>query len=164
MVPTMPSNFVTLPEIRRAARKRLSRDVWNFGAGGSETETTTRRNRAALDRLAIRQDILVDVREIDVSTTFLGLPLSMPVAVAPMGGLVLFHPQGDVEMARGAGLGDTLVVLSGATGWPVEDVAAASAGPKLFQLYHHGDRAGWPTCSRAWRHPAIDRSVSRSTS
>jgi len=141
MVRTMPSNFVTLPEIRRAARKRLSRDVWNFGAGGSETETSMRRNRAALDRLAIRQDILVDVREIDLSTTFLEMPLSMPVAVAPMGGLVLFHPQGDVEMARGAGLGDTLVVLSGATGWPVEDVAAASAGPKLFQLYHHGDRA-----------------------
>jgi isopentenyl diphosphate isomerase/L-lactate dehydrogenase-like FMN-dependent dehydrogenase len=44
-------------------------------------------------------------------------------------------------MARGAGLGDTLVVLSGATGWSVEDVAAASPGPKLFQLYHHGDRA-----------------------
>ena len=141
MVRTMPANFVTLPEIRRAARKRLSRDVWNFGAGGSETETSMRRNRAALDRLAIRQDILVDVREIDLSTTFLGMPLSMPVAVAPMGGLVLFHPQGDVEMARGAGLGDTLVVLSGATGWSVEDVAAASPGPKLFQLYHHGDRA-----------------------
>jgi isopentenyl diphosphate isomerase/L-lactate dehydrogenase-like FMN-dependent dehydrogenase len=141
MVRTMPSNFVTLPEIRRAARQRLSRDVWNFGAGGSETETSMRRNRAGLDRLAIRQDVLVDVREIDLSTTFLGLPLSMPVAVAPMGGLVLFHPEGDVEMARGAGLGDTLVVLSGATGWPVEDVASASAGPKLFQLYHHGDRA-----------------------
>jgi len=141
MVRTMPSNFVTLPEIRRAARKRLSRDVWNFGAGGSETETSMRRNRAALDRLAIRQDILVDVREIDLSTSFLGIPLAMPVAVAPMGGLVLFHPQGDVEMARGAGLGDTLVVLSGATGWPVEDVAAASPGPKVFQLYHHGDRA-----------------------
>jgi len=140
MVPTMSSNFVTLPEIRRAARKRLSRDVWNFGAGGSETETSMRRNRAALNRLAIRQDVLVDVREIDLSTTFLGLPLSMPVAVAPMGGLVLFHPEGDVEMARGAGRGDTLVVLSGATGWPVEDVAAASAGPKIFQLYHHGDR------------------------
>jgi isopentenyl diphosphate isomerase/L-lactate dehydrogenase-like FMN-dependent dehydrogenase len=141
MVRNMPSNYVTLPEIRRAARKRLSRDVWNFGAGGSETETSMRRNRAALDRLAIRQDILVDVREIDLSTSFLGIPLSMPVAVAPMGGLILFHPKGDVEMARGAGLGDTLVVLSGATGWPVEDVAAAGPGPKVFQLYHHGDRA-----------------------
>jgi glycolate oxidase len=137
----MPTNFVTLPEIRRAARKRLSRDVWNFGAGGSETETSMRRNRRALDRLAIRQDVLVDVREIDLATTFLGIPLSMPVMVAPMGGLVLFHHQGDVEMARGASMGDTIVALSGATGWPVEDVAKAGPGPKLFQLYHHGDRA-----------------------
>jgi glycolate oxidase len=137
----MPNNFVTLPEIRRVARKRLSRDVWNFGAGASETETSKRRNRRALDRLAIRQDVLVDVREIDLTTTFLGVPLSMPVMVAPMGGLVLFHPQGDVEMARGASTGDTLVALSGATGWPVEDVAKAGPGPKLFQLYHHGDRA-----------------------
>ena len=136
----MANNFVTLPEIRRVARKRLSRDVWNFGAGGSETETSMRRNRRALDRLAIRQDVLVDVREIDLTTTFLGIPLSMPVMVAPMGGLVLFHHQGDVEMARGASTADTLVALSGATGWPVEDVAKAGPGPKLFQLYHHGDR------------------------
>lgn len=141
MVRSMPSSFVTLPEIRRAARKRLSRDVWNFGAGGSETETSMRRNRHALDRLAIRQDVLVDVREIDLTTTFLGIPLSMPVMIAPMGGLVLFHHQGDVEMARGASMGDAIVALSGATGWPVEDVAKAGPGPKLFQLYHHGDRA-----------------------
>ena len=70
----MPNNFVTLPEIRRIARKRLARDVWNFGAGASETEMTKRRNRRALDRLAIRQDVLVDVREIDLTTTFLGMP------------------------------------------------------------------------------------------
>jgi isopentenyl diphosphate isomerase/L-lactate dehydrogenase-like FMN-dependent dehydrogenase len=137
----MPNNFVTLPEIRRAARKRLSRDVWNFGAGASETETSKRRNRRALDQLAIRQDVLVDVREIDLTTTFLGTPLSFPVMVAPMGGLVLFHHQGDVEMARGASMGDAIVALSGATGWPVEDVAKAGPGPKLFQLYHHGDRS-----------------------
>jgi isopentenyl diphosphate isomerase/L-lactate dehydrogenase-like FMN-dependent dehydrogenase len=133
--------YVTLPEIRRAAQARLQREVWNFGAGGSETETSMRRNRRALDRLAIRQDVLVDVREIDLTTTFLGIPLSIPVMVAPMGGLVLFHPQGDVEMARGASMGDAIVALSGATGWPVEDVAKAGPGPKLFQLYHHGDRA-----------------------
>jgi glycolate oxidase len=136
----MPNNFVTLPEIRRIARQRLSRDVWNFGAGASETEMSKRRNRRALDRLAIRQDVLVDVREIDLTTTFLGVPLSMPLMIAPMGGLILFHHQGDVEMARGASMGDTLVALSGATGWPVEDVAKAGPGPKLFQLYHHGDR------------------------
>jgi len=139
---TPPPRFVTLPEMRRAAHARLPRDVWNFGAGGAETETSRRRNRRALDRLAITQNILVDVRQIDLRTSLLGVPLSWPVAVAPMGGLVLFHPEGDVEMARGCGLADTLQFLSGATGWSVEDVAKAGTGPKMFQLYHHGDR-GW---------------------
>ncbi len=135
------SRFVTLPEIRKAARARLPRDVWNFGAGGAETETTLRRNRRALDRLAITQHVLADVREIDLRTSFLGLPLSWPVAVAPMGGLVLFHPEGDLERARGCARADTVQFLSGAAGWSVEAVAAASNAAKLFQLYHHGDRA-----------------------
>ena len=138
----MAQPFATLPEIARAARRRVSRDAYNFGAGAAETETTKRRNRRALDRLAIAQNVLVDVRHIDLSTRLLGVPLSWPVAVAPMGGLILFHPEGDVEMARGCGRADTLQFLSGATGWPVEDVAKANPGPKMFQLYHHGDR-GW---------------------
>src|SRR5512132_1890503 len=138
----MADKFVTLPEIRKFARNVLPRDAWNFGDGGAESETTKRRNRRALDRLAIRQDILVDIREIDLRTSLLGLPLSWPVAIAPMGGLVLFHPEGDVEMGRGAAMADTLQFLSGATGWSVEDVAKGSTGLKMFQLYHHGDR-GW---------------------
>lgn len=137
----MTEPFVTLPEIHRAARARLPRTSYDFGAGGTETETTLRRNRRSLRRLAIRQDVLVDVRQIDLSTSLLGIPLSWPVVIAPMGGLVLFHPEGDAEMARGAAKADTLQFLSGATGWSVEAVAAASPGPKMFQLYHMGDRA-----------------------
>ncbi len=142
MIPSSEPRFVTLPEIRRAAHRNVPREAWNFGAGGAETETTLRRNRRHLHRLAVQQNVLVDVREIDLGTSLLGIPLSSPVAVAPMGGLILFHPEGDVEMARGAGRADTLQWLSGATGWPVEDVAKAGTAPQMFQLYHHGDR-GW---------------------
>ena len=136
----MTRQYVTLPEIRRAAREKLPREVWNFGDGGTETETTLRRNRQAIRRLAITQNVLVDIRNIDMTTSLLGVPLSWPVAIAPMGGLILFHPQGDVEMGRGGELSDTLQFLSGATGFSVEDVAKGSSGPKMFQLYHHGDR------------------------
>jgi glycolate oxidase len=141
MLPAMTEPFVTIPEIHRAAKARLPRNSYNFGAGGTETETTLRRNRRAIRRLAVRQDILVDVRHIDLSTSLIGIPLSWPVVIAPMGGLVLFHPEGDREMARGAAKGDTLQFLSGATGWSVEAVAEAAPGPKMFQLYHMGDRA-----------------------
>src|SRR5947209_11717491 len=144
MTPSTPTapRFMTLPEIRRAARECLPRDHWNFGDGAAETESTKRRNRRHLDRLAIQQNVLVDVPKVDLTTTLLGVPLAWPVAVAPMGGLVLFHPEGDVEMARGAGRGQTLQWLSGATGWPVEEVAKAGSGPQMFQLYAHGDH-GW---------------------
>src|SRR5437868_3752373 len=101
-IPTAP-RFMTLPEIRRAARQCLPRDHWNFGDGAAETESTKRRNRRHLDRLAIQQNVLVDVRKVDLTTSLLGVPLAWPVAVAAMGGLVLFRPEGGVEVARGAG-------------------------------------------------------------
>src|SRR5947209_11126403 len=144
MTPPLPTapGFMALPETRRPPRQCLPRDHWNFGDGAAETESTKRRNRRHLDRLAIQQNVLVDVRQIDLTTTLLGVPLAWPVAVAPMGGLVLFHPEGDVEMARGAGRGQTLQWLSGATGWPVEDVAKVATAPQMFQLYAHGDH-GW---------------------
>src|SRR5919109_1435956 len=127
----MSERFMTLPEIRRVAKRLLPPGAWGFGAGGAETETTLRRNRQAIRRLAIRQRVLVDVRQVDLGTTFLGLDLPMPVAIAPMGSLILFHPQGDCEMARGAGPSGTLAVVSGVTGWSVEDVAQAARGPLL---------------------------------
>ena len=136
-----PERFLTLPEIRRAAKRILPPGPWGYAAGGAETETTLRRNRRAIRRLAIRQRVLRDVRQVDLETTFLGLRLPMPVAVAPMGGLVVFHPQGDCEMVRGAGQAGNLAVVSGVTGWPVEEVAAAAGAPLLFQLYFAGPRS-----------------------
>jgi isopentenyl diphosphate isomerase/L-lactate dehydrogenase-like FMN-dependent dehydrogenase len=137
----MSERFMTLPEIRRAAKRLLPPGPWGFGAGGAETETTLRRNHQAIQRLAIRQRVLVDVRNVDLSSTFLGMELPMPITIAPMGGLVIFHPQGDVEMVRGAAPSKNLAVVSGVTGWPVEEVAQAAKGPLLFQLYFAGPRA-----------------------
>ncbi|HKA52540.1 MAG TPA: alpha-hydroxy acid oxidase [Candidatus Binatia bacterium] len=137
----MSERFMTLPEIRRVAKRLLPPGPWGFGAGGAETETTLRRNRQAIQRLAIRQRVLVDVRNVDLTTTFLGMELPMPVAIAPMGSLILFHPHGDVEMVRGAAPSGNLAVVSGVTGWPVEEVAQAAGGPLLFQLYFCGPRS-----------------------
>src|SRR5438309_7424332 len=97
-------DFVSLQEIVLTAQRNLPRALWNHLAGGSDSETTLKRNRQALDSLALRQRVLVDVRNIDITTTLLGKTLSSPVFLAPVGGLVGFldPEQGAIPVARAA--------------------------------------------------------------
>jgi 4-hydroxymandelate oxidase len=130
----------TLGEIEALGRENLPPDVADFIAGGAGIELTVQRNRRALERLALEQHVLVDVREIELQTRFLDIPLPSPILVAPMGGLYRIHDDGDIEMARGGTRDGTLTGVTGVSGWPVEEIAQAATGPLLFQLYHYGDR------------------------
>lgn len=145
----MSSDFVTNEEIVQAARRRLAQGPWDYLVGASESETTMRRNRLAFDRLAFRPRVLVDVSSIDKSTTFLGHNLRIPVMLAPIGGLHNFDPEGGAASAKAAAEFGTLHVLSSATLPTLEETAAASEGPKIFQLYIRGD---WE-----WTKDMIDR-------
>jgi len=131
--------FMTLPEVRRAAQRNLPREVWDYVSGGAETETTLRRNKRAMSHYVFRPRVLRDVSQIDISTTFLGMPLALPVMTAPMGSLGLVHPEGDVAMARATGRMGTIHWMSTMTASVPEEVAAASEGPVIFQLYFRGD-------------------------
>jgi len=73
------ADFLSLQEIVATARRNLTQDLWNHLSGGSDSETTLLRNRQALDSLALRQRVLVDVRKIDITTTLLGKKLTSPV-------------------------------------------------------------------------------------
>jgi glycolate oxidase len=134
-------NFVSLQEIVAAARKNLPRDLWDHLSGGSDSETTLLRNRHALDSLALRQRVLVDVRKIDISTTLLGRKLSSPVFLAPVGGFVGFaHPEGACNVARAAVAHGTAAFISTAAKPSLEAAAAAVKEPLIFQLYVRADR------------------------
>src|SRR5947207_1272154 len=87
-------DFVSNQEIILAARDNLDQDVWDYLVGGSESETTMRRNRLAFDCLAFRPRVLMDVTKLDISTTLLGHRLRMPVILAPVGGLQRYSPGG----------------------------------------------------------------------
>ena len=145
----MSSDFVTNEEIVQAARRRLAQGPWDYLVGASESETTMRRNRLAFDRLAFRPRVLADVSSIDCSTTFLGHNLRIPVMLAPIGGLQNFDPEGGVAVARAAGDFGTLDVVSSATMPTLEETAAATESPKIYQLYIRGD---WE-----WTKDMIDR-------
>ena len=145
----MSPDFVSNEEIVQAARRRLAQGPWDYLTGASESETTMRRNRLAFDRLAFRPRVLTDVSDIDQSTTFLGHDLRIPVMLAPIGGLQNFDPEGGAASARAAGQFGTLHVVSSATMPALEETAAATKSPKIFQLYIRGD---WE-----WTKDMIDR-------
>ncbi|MBV8651672.1 MAG: alpha-hydroxy-acid oxidizing protein, partial [Alphaproteobacteria bacterium] len=92
--------FQALHELVQAAEINLNRNIWDYLVGATETETTMRRNRQALDSIAFRPRVLRDVSEVDCSASFLGKKLRLPVAVAPVGSLESFEPGGGVTVAE----------------------------------------------------------------
>ncbi len=138
----LAKDMLTLQEIALAARRNLSQMLWDTLCGGSDSETTLRRNRLALDSLALRQRVLVNVADIDTTTTLLGKKLSLPVFIAPVGNfLQLADPQGAIAVARGAISRGTTAFISTAAKPSLEAVAEAAGEPLLFQLYVRSDRA-----------------------
>ncbi len=133
------SQFVSNEEIVQEARRRLDQGAWDYLVGGSESETTLRRNRLAFDRVAFRPRILVDVSHVDPSTTFLGQKLRIPAILAPIGSLQVFHPGAGAESTRGASQFGIMHALSSVAEPALEETAAATPTPKIFQLYVHGD-------------------------
>src|SRR5258705_12452341 len=96
----MPSNleekYQTLHEIVRAAKMNLAPGPWDYLTGGTETETTLRRNRIALDSLAFRPRVLRNVSKIDTTSSLVGRPIRIPGMIAPVGSVESF------EAGRGA--------------------------------------------------------------
>ncbi len=134
--------FLTLHEIIQKARQKLNHDHWDYIIGGTETETTLRRNRAALDALAFRPRVLRDVSRISGGTSFLGRSLRLPIILAPVGSLELFTPEAGAAAARAAGEFGVAHMLSSVCEPGLEAVEqAAPDALRLFQLYVHGDPA-----------------------
>ncbi len=140
-------DFVSNEEIVIAARKNLPQGTWDYLVGGSESETTLRRNRAAYDRWGFRPRILVDVSKIDTSTSFLGQHMRIPAMLAPVGSLQVFTPEGGVAAAQAAKDFGTQHCVSSVTEPEWEETAAA--GTKFFQLYVRGDDA--------WTKESVER-------
>jgi len=132
-------DFVSNEEIVIAAHKNIEQGAWDYLVGGSESETTLRRNRLAFDKLAFRPRVLRDVSKIDTSTEFLGHKLRLPVMLAPIGSLQAFTPTGGAAAAQAAAEFGVMHVVSTATQPTLEEIAAASDAPKVFQLYVRGD-------------------------
>jgi len=142
------SGFETIQEIVSKAYRQMPPDLWDHISGGAESETTLRRNRHALDSIAFRPRVLRDVREIDVSTTFLGRKLRIPVFLAPLGGMNQFHPEGGLPCLRAACGYGTMTFLSSVSQLDLEVAAKTERETLIFQLYVRGDEAWVEDCIR----------------
>ena len=128
-------------DVRQLALARLPLPVRHFVEGGAEDEITLRRNVAAFDDIALHPRALVDVSQIDLSTRVLGQEISLPVIISPTGSTGDFHPGAEIAVARAAAEAGTIYSLSTNSTRSIEEVGAATAGPKMFQLYVFKDRA-----------------------
>ena len=135
-----PPRVINIEDLRRVAKRRLPRVVFDYIDGGAEAELTLRANCRAFEAVTFRPRCAVATSTCDLRTTVLGTSLSMPLILAPVGSSRLFYPRGEEVAARVAGTAGIAYTLSTLSGCALEGVAAASKGPLWYQLYLIGGR------------------------
>ncbi|HEX6905738.1 MAG TPA: alpha-hydroxy acid oxidase [Terriglobales bacterium] len=135
-----PPRVVKIEDLRRVAQGRVPRVVFDYLDGGAEGEVTLRENCRAFEQVTFRPRHAVAVGACDLRTRVLGLDLSLPFLLAPVGYSRVMHPGGECAAARAAGKAGTGYMLSTLSGHRLEDVKAASSGPVCYQLYLVGGR------------------------
>ena len=131
----------SVADFREAARRRLPRFLFEYIDGGSYAEQTLRRNVGDLADIALRQRVLRDVSQLDLSTQLFGQKLALPVALAPIGLAGLNARRGERQAVRAAERAGVPFTLSTVGACPIGEVAAAASKPFWFQLYMIRDRA-----------------------
>jgi L-lactate dehydrogenase (cytochrome)/(S)-mandelate dehydrogenase len=125
----------SVDDYRRRARRRVPRMAWAYIDRGAETETTMAANRSAFARWSLRQRVLTGVEEPRLAAEVGGVPLSMPILLAPTGLSGLAHASGEPALARAAERAGTRAVVSTAASYSIEEVATATGERHFFQLY-----------------------------
>jgi L-lactate dehydrogenase (cytochrome) len=129
-----------ISDLRDLARRRLPGPVFHYLDGGAEDELTARWNTQAFDELRLAPNCLVDSTTLSTRTRVLGRDIAWPLICSPTGASRLFHPQGELAVARAAAEEGLFYTLSTAATYSLEAVAKAGEGPKMFQIYVNKDR------------------------
>lgn len=136
----MASGVVNIADLRAAAKRRLPRVAFDYIDGGADAEVTLRENSRAFEDVAFRPRSAVAIKQCDLSTSVLGIPLKLPFMLAPVGSSRMFFPRGEEVAAKAAGNAGTGYILSTLSGCLVSDVKNATTGPVWYQLYLVGGR------------------------
>ncbi|HMF61111.1 MAG TPA: alpha-hydroxy acid oxidase [Vicinamibacterales bacterium] len=135
-----PPRIVNIEDLRKAAKRRLPRAVFDYIDGGADREITLGENCRAYDEIIFRPRCAVANPKYSLATTVVGTPVALPFLLAPVGSSRMFYPRGEEVAARAAGEAGTLYILSTLSGCLLEDVRKATTGPAWYQLYLVGGR------------------------
>jgi L-lactate dehydrogenase (cytochrome) len=131
---------MNIADLRRAAKRRLPRGVFDYVDGGADAENTLRSNVSIFDQILFRPRGAVASPRANLETTVLGQRFSLPFLLAPVGSTRLLWPKGEVEAARAAGAVGAGYILSTLAGTALEEVKAGSTGTCWYQVYLVGGR------------------------
>ena len=125
---------------RQVAKRRLPKMVFHFVDGGAEDETTLCRNRKVFDQITFKPRVLTGVTRRDLSATVFDRDLNIPVMLSPTGLLRLVSREAELAAVKACGKTGTIFVLSTASSYTIEEVAAVATSPLWFQLYLSPDQ------------------------
>ena len=129
-----------IEDLRQLHRKKAPKAFFEYVDSGSYSEGTYHANSADLAALKLRQRVAVNVEHRSTATTMLGTPVTLPVALAPVGLSGMQWADGEILAARAAEKFGVPYTLSTMSICSIEDVAAATSAPFWFQLYVMRDR------------------------
>ena len=131
-----------IADLRTLARKRLPLMVFDYIDGGADNEITLKRNAERFRDIELTWNALVDVENIDTSTTIMGAPMRLPFFISPTASSRLFHPRGgECAVARAAQAAGIVYACSTLASTTLEDIARVHEGPRWLQVYVWRDRA-----------------------
>jgi L-lactate dehydrogenase (cytochrome) len=133
-------DIACIEDLRQLARRKVPRMFFDYAEAGSYSQETLRANRADMERIKLRQRVLVNVDKRTTSTTILGEPVPVPLALGPIGLGGMMHGDGEILACRAAQAAGIPYTLSTMSVNSIEDVATAVDKPFWFQLYVMRDR------------------------
>ena len=134
------SNCHNIDDFRRLAKQRLPWPVFDYIDGAADDEITKTRNTSAFDEVDLVPDVLAGVSDIDTSRQIMGRDSALPLVLSPTALQRAFHRDGERAVARAAEKFGIWFGISSLATHSIEEIAALTKGPKLFQLYVHKDK------------------------
>jgi len=134
------NEHLNIGELLAAAAAKVEPAVWCYFEGGAGDEVTLEENVAAFRRWQLRPRMLVDVGNVQLETTLLGTPVSLPLGVAPFALQRLLDPEAERATAHAAAGAGALMTVPTLTSFRHAELAEASDGPRWLQLYVQRDR------------------------